>query len=107
MKHFITIADASIDELEHLLDVSVRLKKQYKETGRNDAILAGKTLAMIFEKPSLRTRVSFEVGIHEHGGEAVGGRGPAEVALQEVGAGPERPGPVRIELPRPATFPGS
>jgi len=48
--------------------VALRLKRQLKEHGRNDPILAGKTLAMIFEKPSLRTRVSFAVGMTQLGG---------------------------------------
>ena len=48
MTHFISIASCSVAELEHLLDVSDRLKKQLRSTGRNDPILAGKTLAMIF-----------------------------------------------------------
>src|SRR3954453_16526396 len=68
MRHFTAIADYSTDELIHLLDVSLRLKSQLKKTGRNDPILAGKTLAMIFEKPSLRTRVSFAVGMTQLGG---------------------------------------
>ena len=68
MKHFISIADTPIEELRHTLDVAKRLKKQLKETGRNDPILAGKTLAMIFEKPSLRTRVSFAVAMEQLGG---------------------------------------
>jgi ornithine carbamoyltransferase len=68
MKHFTSIADCSPEELRHLLDVSARLKKQYKTTGCNDAILACKTLAMIFEKPSLRTRVSFAVAMTHLGG---------------------------------------
>ena len=68
MKHFTAIADYSPDELRHLLDVAFRLKDQLKRTGRNDPILAGKTLAMIFEKPSLRTRVSFAVGMTQLGG---------------------------------------
>jgi ornithine carbamoyltransferase len=59
MRHFISIAETSIDDLNHLLEVADRLKAQYKTTGRNDPLLAGKVLAMIFEKPSLRTRVSF------------------------------------------------
>lgn len=59
MQHFISIAETSTDDLRHLLDVAGRLKAQYKTTGRNDPLLAGKVLAMIFEKPSLRTRVSF------------------------------------------------
>jgi ornithine carbamoyltransferase len=68
MKHFINVADHSASELRHLLDVAKRLKKQLKETGRNDPLLAGKTLAMIFEKPSLRTRVSFAVAMTHLGG---------------------------------------
>ncbi|HYE19677.1 MAG TPA: ornithine carbamoyltransferase [Tepidisphaeraceae bacterium] len=68
MKHFISIADHSTEELRHVLDVSRRLKKQHGEIGRNDPLLAGKTLAMIFEKPSLRTRVSFAVAMTHLGG---------------------------------------
>ena len=71
MTHFISLADCSSDDLRHLLDVSGRLKKQHKSTGRNDPILAGKTLAMIFEKPSLRTRVSFAVAMTHLGGEGL------------------------------------
>ena len=68
MKHFTAIADCSPDQLRHFIDVSFRLKDQLKRTGKNDPILAGKTLAMVFEKPSLRTRVSFAVGMTQLGG---------------------------------------
>src|SRR3954470_646780 len=68
MRHFISIADYSSEALRHALDVSKRLKAQLKDTGRNDPLLAGKTLAMIFEKPSLRTRVSFAVAMTQLGG---------------------------------------
>ena len=71
MKNFISIADHTSDELRHLLGVSKRLKKQLKETGRNDPLFAGKTLAMIFEKPSLRTRVSFAVAMAQLGGQGL------------------------------------
>jgi ornithine carbamoyltransferase len=75
MTHFIAIPDHSTAWLQHVLEVSKRLKKQLKETGRNDPILAGKTLAMIFEKPSLRTRVSFSAGMVQLGGAALMLRG--------------------------------
>lgn len=68
MKHFISISDYSPEELRHLLVVATGLKKQYKATGRNEAVLANQTLAMIFEKPSLRTRVSFSVAMTQLGG---------------------------------------
>jgi len=68
MKHFVSIASCSVAEIEHLLDVSARLKKQLRDTGRNDPILAGKTLAMIFEKPSLRTHVAFGVAMTQLSG---------------------------------------
>src|SRR5689334_7029983 len=68
MKHFTAIANCTPQELNHVMDVSFRLKEQLKTTGRNDQLLAGKTLAMIFEKPSLRTRVSFSVAMTQLGG---------------------------------------
>ena len=68
MRHFISIADCTTEQLRHMLDVAFRLKDQLKRTGRNDPVLAGKSLAMIFEKPSLRTRVSFAVGMTQLGG---------------------------------------
>src|SRR5687768_1808988 len=75
IKDFIAIADHSPEQLRHMLEVAKHLKKQLKETGRNDPILAGKTLAMIFEKPSLRTRVSFAAGMAQLGGAAMMLRG--------------------------------
>ena len=68
MTHFVSIADCSLEELEHTLEVAGRLKRQHLQTGHNDPVLAGKTLAMIFEKPSLRTRVSFAVAMTHLGG---------------------------------------
>jgi ornithine carbamoyltransferase len=85
MPHFIAISDHSTEELTRLLDVSARLKKQLKEQGRNDPILAGKTLAMIFEKPSLRTRVSFAVAMSQLGGEGL------VLRQEEVGLGTREP----------------
>ena len=68
---FIDILGMPRATLEHLLAVAARLKAQYRSTGRNDPVAAGKTLAMIFEKPSLRTRVSFEVAMTHLGGAAI------------------------------------
>ena len=85
MNHFIAIADHTPDFLRHVLDVSKRLKTQLKETGRNDPVLAGKVLAMIFEKQSLRTRVSFSVGMVQLGGSSLMLRG------EEVGWGKREP----------------
>ena len=85
MKHFISIAATPAEELRHVLDVSKRLKSQLKRTGRNDPILAGKTLAMIFEKPSLRTRVSFSVAMTQLGGLGL------VLSRDEVGLGSREP----------------
>ena len=71
IRHFISIADWSTPDLRHALDVSHRLKKQLKQSGKNDPILAGKSLAMIFEKPSLRTRISFAVAMAHLGGQGL------------------------------------
>jgi ornithine carbamoyltransferase len=67
-RHFISLSQYSTEELAHILDVAKRLKSQLKTTGKNDPLLAGKTLAMIFEKPSLRTRTSFAVAMTQLGG---------------------------------------
>ena len=85
MTHFLDISDCTGDELRHLLDVSLRLKKQYRETGHNDPVLVGKTLAMIFEKPSLRTRVSFAVAMTHLGGSGL------LLRQEEVGLGTREP----------------
>src|SRR5438477_8652260 len=85
MKHFITLAEIPPDELRHVMDVAHRLKKQLKATGRNDPLLAGKTLAMIFEKPSLRTRVSFAVAMTQLGGDGL------VLRQEEVGLGIREP----------------
>jgi ornithine carbamoyltransferase len=84
MKDFIDISDCSTQELQGLLEESSSLKAFYKSGGR-DLCLAGKTLAMLFEKPSLRTRISFQVAMTDLGGnpiyvkpEDIGGIGKRE-----------------------------
>jgi ornithine carbamoyltransferase len=67
-RNFLQVSDWPAEKLETLLEVSARLKRELRETGRNAPVLAGKTLAMIFEKPSMRTRVSFAVGMTQLGG---------------------------------------
>ncbi len=71
MKHFISIADTPLDVLNHIFDVAFELRKQRRAGERNTPLLSGKTLAMLFEKPSLRTRVSFEQAMVELGGHAL------------------------------------
>ena len=62
MKDFLSIIDCPLEFLKDLLRISARLKRLYT-FGGNDMCLAGKTLAMLFEKPSLRTRISFQVAM--------------------------------------------
>jgi ornithine carbamoyltransferase len=74
---FLSIRDVSSDEARHLLDLAVDMKAnraKYAEA------LKGRTLAMIFEKPSLRTRVTFDVGIQQLGGFSIY-LSPAEISL--------------------------
>ena len=68
MKHFLSIAETSLEDIRHVLDVSIQLKKELLDKGKNKPLLKRKTLAMIFEKPSLRTRVSFSVAMTQLGG---------------------------------------
>ncbi|GAB6875346.1 ornithine carbamoyltransferase [Thermaerobacter litoralis] len=66
-RDFLTLSDFTSDELAGLLDLAAALKRDW-QAGRAGEPLYGKTLAMIFEKPSTRTRVSFEVGMQQLGG---------------------------------------
>ncbi|NLD48014.1 MAG: ornithine carbamoyltransferase [Clostridiaceae bacterium] len=67
MEHLLSIHHLSFDEVESILTLSEKLKKQQKE-GVQHHMLKGKTLGMIFTKSSTRTRVSFEVGMYQLGG---------------------------------------
>jgi len=69
-RDFLRVSDLSTTELLEVLDLSSRLKADLK-AGTAHPLLAGRTLAMIFEKPSLRTRVTFEIGMVQLGGAAV------------------------------------
>jgi ornithine carbamoyltransferase len=69
-KDLLSLADLSPDELWHILNVAQELKEEWREGG-NHPILMGKTLGMLFQKPSLRTRVSFEIGMQQLGGQAM------------------------------------
>jgi ornithine carbamoyltransferase len=79
MRHFIEMNDWSSDEMREMLKLAVDLKKEWREGG-NKPRLKEKILAMIFQKPSLRTRVSFEVGMMHLGGHAIM-LGPNEIGL--------------------------
>ena len=70
MKHFLSVADLSREHLFRLFTLAADLKQRWK-AGRRASPLHGRSLALIFEKPSLRTRVTFEVGIVQLGGRAV------------------------------------
>jgi len=70
MKHFLAVSDYSSQELKDLLDLAIRLKKEYFGGG-NPPLLKGKVLGMIFQKPSLRTRVSFDMAMRHLGGDAL------------------------------------
>ena len=70
MKDFLSIIDCPTELLKELLRISARLKSLYSVGGK-DLCLPGKNLAMLFEKPSLRTRISFQVAMTDLGGYAI------------------------------------
>jgi len=70
MRHFLSLADLGSEELKDLLGLAVELKEEWK-SGGNRPLLKGKALGMIFQKPSLRTRASFEMGMLHLGGQAL------------------------------------
>lgn len=67
MKHLTRIIDLTTEEIKTILDLADRLKEEYR-AGKETPYLKGKTLGMIFQKSSTRTRVSFETGIYQLGG---------------------------------------
>jgi ornithine carbamoyltransferase len=79
MKHFLSLADLTPGEITGLIDLAVALKAEWKKGG-NPTYLQGKTLGMIFQKPSLRTRVSFDMAMLHLGGHALY-LSPNEIAL--------------------------
>lgn len=81
LNHFLSMQHVTREQIDHILDVAFRLREQRQSNHANDPLLAGKTLAMIFEKPSLRTRVSFEQAMLELGGHAI------RLGWEEVGMG--------------------
>jgi ornithine carbamoyltransferase len=69
-KDVLSIADLTTNEINLILGLAAKLKKEHR-SGRARQLLRGKTLGMIFQKPSTRTRVSFEVGMYHLGGNAI------------------------------------
>lgn len=80
MKHFLRVTDFSPKEIISVLNLAKQLKQELKSVGMNKKRLINKTLAMIFEKPSLRTRVSFETGMTQLGGHAIY-LGPSDIQM--------------------------
>ncbi|HUV86080.1 MAG TPA: ornithine carbamoyltransferase [bacterium] len=78
-RSFLSLADFTADEINAILELAEELKRERAAGVRRD-IHAGKTLALLFQKPSLRTRVSFDVAMHELGGDALY-LGPDEVGV--------------------------
>lgn len=80
MRHFLSIRDISASEIQSLVDWSLRLKADHAEGADRDR-LSGKVLGLFFEKPSMRTRVSFECAFAHLGGASV------FLSREEVGLG--------------------
>ncbi|MEZ4637342.1 MAG: hypothetical protein R2856_20695 [Caldilineaceae bacterium] len=87
LQHFTDLNEISSEQLWGLLRLAKRLKDERKQLGANEPILANKSLAMIFQKPSLRTRVGFEMGMQHLGGYAF------YLSPQEVGLGSRESAP--------------
>ena len=80
MKHFLSISDIDNDQVARLIDIALELK-----SGRDLNSLAGKSIALLFDKPSLRTRMSFEIGIQQLGGHSI------YLGREEIGMGVREP----------------
>jgi len=82
MRHFVTLNDVTTEELHRILELATTIKGELKQ-GRMSAPLAGKVMGMIFEKQSLRTRVSFETGMFQLGGTAMSLGGEIGIGKRE------------------------
>jgi len=71
MNHFLNISDHPPEAIRRVLIRGLELRAERRQTGHNAPVLKGRALAMLFEKPSLRTRVSFEQAMNHLGGHAV------------------------------------
>src|SRR4249919_4038905 len=81
-RDLLSAGDLSRAEVERVFERATELKTEFRATRRHvDQPLAGRTLAMLFQKPSLRTRVTFEAGMTQLGGHAV------HLATSDVGLG--------------------
>lgn len=69
--NFISITDLSEKEILYIFDLAIKIKKEHKMSGINKSLLNNKSMIMIFEKPSLRTRLSFEIGMSQLGGKSI------------------------------------
>lgn len=70
MRHLVTLFDITTDEINRIFAIADDLKTKYKQ-GLREAVLPGRVLGLLFEKPSLRTRVSFECGMAHLGGSSL------------------------------------
>ena len=70
-RHFLDISELPLGELRNIMDASVAMKAKLKAHQKGKKPLEGKTLAMIFERPSTRTRVSFELAAKRLGADVV------------------------------------
>jgi ornithine carbamoyltransferase len=85
LRHFLDLSELPTKELRNMLAASVAMKAKLKRHEKPERPLQGKTLAMIFEKPSLRTRVSFSVAMTHLGGSGL------ILRDEEVGLGKREP----------------
>ena len=69
-RHFLELRDVAANDLRHIIDMGASFKRG-ESLDNNSRLLSGRALAMIFEKPSTRTRVSFEVAMKQLGGHVV------------------------------------
>jgi ornithine carbamoyltransferase len=90
-RHFLTGEELAPDELERLLDRALELKAG-REAGAGGDVLAGRTVALFFERPSTRTRVSFQVGVAELGGHPL----PLRADELQLGRGESLPDTARV-----------